>query len=94
LDLNNKQKSLLIQILSKEWEKLTLKVFYVSMNDLKEGNKIFTKEWEIDNQKVIDIEELIDLCGDEISKKAYFEPIAKAVFTKKNKEYNEIMNAN
>lgn len=61
MELNKRQKSLLIQILSKEWEKASMLVFNCSIQDIKERSNIyFSEEWSNARQNVIDIEDLID----------------------------------
>jgi len=91
LELNNRQKSLLIQILSKQWEKASSCVFNCCMKGKDEKGHYLTKEWRNANQKVIDIEDMIDLIDDKRSKKVYFETTKKSFAIKLEKDYHEIM---
>jgi len=91
LEFSNKQKFLLIQILSKQWEKESLCVFNISMKGKDEKGHYFTKEWNNAHQKVIDIEDMIDLIGDKRSKKVYFETIKKSFAIQIEKDYHKIM---
>lgn len=91
MEFSNKQKSLLIQILSKEWEKASLCVFNISMKGKDEKGHYFTKEWINAHQKVIDIEDIIDLIDDKRSKKVYFENIKKSFVIQIEKDYHKII---
>jgi len=91
LELNNRQNSLLIQILSKEWEKASMLVFNCSIQDIKVRSTYFSEEWRDARQKVLDIEKMIDLVDDKTSKKVYFETTENAVAIQIEKDYHKIM---
>jgi hypothetical protein len=92
VELNKRQKSLLIQILSKEWEKASMLVFNCSIKDIKErSSTYFSEEWRNARQNVIDIENMIDLIDDKKSKKVYFETIEKSFAIQAEKNYHKIM---
>lgn len=95
MELNKRQKSLLIQILSKEWEKASMLVFNCCIKDIKERSGIyFSEEWRNARQIVLDIEDMIDSIDDKKSKKVYFETIKKSYAIQSEKDYHEAMDNN
>lgn len=89
--LNGRQKSLLIKILSKEWEEAQWREFNLSMESKNERSSNFNKQWKESIQYTKDIEKIIELCNDEISKKIYFLPKIEKVKKEMDVEYHEIM---
>ena len=91
MKLNNRQKTLLIQILAKEWEITNSTIFATSMQNRNDRDKNFNKDWEEIISKRKDIEKMIDLCDSPIDKKIYFEPIVIDMDKENDERYHEIM---